>query len=74
MTNSIEHFSQHFHWIFSSLDKDSIMEWTGITWAIWRAPNQIIFHKNQRRPDFIRDQGLDLLKAFQCASAGQSGL
>ena len=53
------------------------MEWSesrGITWSLWRARNQFIFHKTQQRPDFIRDQGLDLLKAFNCASLGPHGI
>uniref|UniRef100_A0A2N9IFV5 Reverse transcriptase domain-containing protein n=1 Tax=Fagus sylvatica TaxID=28930 RepID=A0A2N9IFV5_FAGSY len=73
MPNSIEHFSQHFQWILLALDKEAIMEWIVITWCIWRDRNHFIFHKIQLRPEFIRDQGLDLLIAFQSASGGPPG-
>ena len=73
MPNGVEHFLRHFRWILSTLDKESILEWTVITWSLWIARNQFIFHKSQQRPEFIRDQGLDLLKTFQSASGGPPG-
>jgi hypothetical protein len=73
MPNRVKHFSRHFSWILSALDKESILEWTVITWSIWKARNQFIFHKTQQRPELIRDQGLDLLKSFHSALGAPPG-